>query len=251
MTSPDILDQNPHFTQSYNRFAYVMNNPMKFTDPSGYVSYGATLGNLYDPMYGLHYYGQMARITESGYTKDYFKDLEAFWALFGNDETKIGGGGSDNQDGGNTGDKINEANSLTSPYTAWFGFVGNAAKNELKLYKLPGFGLKSMSSIGSKIGFAGSSFSLLTSASNIYNTEGSWGSYMQLSFSLGMIGLNFVPAGGPFLAFGLSTYDAGGGFQSFYNGMNEYQKFYNLTHIIMLPPLNPSMIPIFLNFGAN
>jgi hypothetical protein len=162
-----------------------------------------------------------------------------------------GGGGTDNQEGGNTGDKINEANSLTSPYTAWFGFVGNAAKNELKLYNLPGFGLKSMSSIGSKIGFAGSSFSLLASANNIYITEGSWGSYMQLSFSLGMIGLNYVPVVGPYLAFGLSTYEAGGGFQCFYNGMNEYQKFYNRTGIIMLPPLNPSMVPIFLNFGAN
>ncbi len=36
MTGPDILDANPYSTQAYNRYAYVMNNPMKYVDPSGY-----------------------------------------------------------------------------------------------------------------------------------------------------------------------------------------------------------------------
>ena len=36
LTGPDILDVNPYSTQAYNRYAYVMNNPMKYTDPSGY-----------------------------------------------------------------------------------------------------------------------------------------------------------------------------------------------------------------------
>jgi hypothetical protein len=34
--SPDILVQNPEFTQSYNRYTYALNNPLKYTDPSGY-----------------------------------------------------------------------------------------------------------------------------------------------------------------------------------------------------------------------
>ena len=38
MTSPDILDQNPYSTQSYNRYSYVTNNPLKYVDPSGYIS---------------------------------------------------------------------------------------------------------------------------------------------------------------------------------------------------------------------
>ena len=38
MTGPDILNADPYNTQAYNRYAYVMNNPMKFTDPSGYVN---------------------------------------------------------------------------------------------------------------------------------------------------------------------------------------------------------------------
>ena len=34
--SPDPFVQAPYQTQSYNRYAYVFNNPMKYVDPSGY-----------------------------------------------------------------------------------------------------------------------------------------------------------------------------------------------------------------------
>jgi hypothetical protein len=135
--------------QSYNRYAYVMNNPMKFTDPSGYVSYGATLGNLYDPMYGLHYYGQMGRITEMGYTNDYFKDLEAFWALFGNDETKIGGGigfSSGNIDGEssiiNTGGSKNPYITNNSKYIIYFKPETSYIVNGIRYYNDGAYPLK-------------------------------------------------------------------------------------------------------------
>ena len=31
----DPYTQVPYNTQSYNRYSYVMNNPLKYTDPSG------------------------------------------------------------------------------------------------------------------------------------------------------------------------------------------------------------------------
>jgi RHS repeat-associated protein len=37
MTSPDILEFDILTTQSYNRFAYSLNNPLKYIDPSGYL----------------------------------------------------------------------------------------------------------------------------------------------------------------------------------------------------------------------
>lgn len=47
MLAPDNLVQNPMFTQNYNRYSYVYNNPLRYTDPTGEcVQYviGAILG---------------------------------------------------------------------------------------------------------------------------------------------------------------------------------------------------------------
>ena len=35
--SADPFVQAPSFTQSYNRYSYVLNNPLSLTDPSGYL----------------------------------------------------------------------------------------------------------------------------------------------------------------------------------------------------------------------
>ncbi len=37
--SPDPFVQAPGFTQSYNRYSYCLNNPLKFTDPSGEIAW--------------------------------------------------------------------------------------------------------------------------------------------------------------------------------------------------------------------
>ena len=38
--SPDNYVQAPNFTQSYNRYTYCFNNPLAYTDPSGYFGFG-------------------------------------------------------------------------------------------------------------------------------------------------------------------------------------------------------------------
>ena len=37
MLSPDPVIQAPTVSQNYNRYSYVLNNPLKYTDPSGYL----------------------------------------------------------------------------------------------------------------------------------------------------------------------------------------------------------------------
>jgi len=46
MFSPDIVIQDEQSSQAYNRYSYCFNNPLRFTDPSGYVVRGTR--NYYD-----------------------------------------------------------------------------------------------------------------------------------------------------------------------------------------------------------
>lgn len=41
---PDNFIQDPYNTQNYNRYGYVLNNPLKYTDPSGELAFLAAVG---------------------------------------------------------------------------------------------------------------------------------------------------------------------------------------------------------------
>ncbi len=45
MLSPDMYVQNPGNSQNYNRYSYVLNNPLKYTDPSGELCQGCDGGS--------------------------------------------------------------------------------------------------------------------------------------------------------------------------------------------------------------
>jgi RHS repeat-associated protein len=48
--SPDPIVQAPLASQSFNRYSYVFNNPLRYTDPSGYMA--AAVVTYYDSWYG-------------------------------------------------------------------------------------------------------------------------------------------------------------------------------------------------------
>lgn len=56
--SPDPGVQYPKYSQSYNRYAYTINNPLSFVDPSGfeYGDYGSSFAYSYDPTFNSSYY---------------------------------------------------------------------------------------------------------------------------------------------------------------------------------------------------
>ena len=54
MLSPDRYVQDPLFSQSYNRYSYVWNNPLRYTDPSGdivaFTDFGYTFWKYISPI---------------------------------------------------------------------------------------------------------------------------------------------------------------------------------------------------------
>jgi pyocin large subunit-like protein len=49
MLSPDRYVQDATSTQAYNRYSYVMNNPLKYTDPSGWIAYNKQREHAIEP----------------------------------------------------------------------------------------------------------------------------------------------------------------------------------------------------------
>jgi RHS repeat-associated protein len=83
MLSPDNYVQAPDFTQSYNRYSYVFNNPLKYTDPTGEYS---NFVYYKTPSIGDSWNLPSKQLAENLYEKD----------------IRGGGGGGGNYGGGGT-----------------------------------------------------------------------------------------------------------------------------------------------------
>ncbi|MFC2003977.1 RHS repeat-associated core domain-containing protein [Chloroflexota bacterium] len=85
--SPDIIVPNPMTPQSFNRYSYVLNNPLKYADPSGrdYIFVGGNARNNREP----GWVGKMKDalgINESGEKCVFIGDTDGFFTLRSGDQ---------------------------------------------------------------------------------------------------------------------------------------------------------------------
>jgi hypothetical protein len=77
--SPDPFVQSPGYSQSYNRYSYCLNNPLKYTDPSGYTQ--ININSIIELLLSSHYGGSW---SQSGGLHFYSSNEEALAATIGN-----------------------------------------------------------------------------------------------------------------------------------------------------------------------
>jgi hypothetical protein len=135
---------------------------------------------------------------------------------------------------GQGGQFQNSSNPL-GPYTSWTGVVGevaglsadakrvNAVRDAARMAKIDAQGARVVTNIGitaTTVGWVGEGISFGVSVYNVWNnpSAGNWG---RLGVSVGIAATNFIPYAGPFISFGLSGVDSFGGFDSFYNWLDE------------------------------
>ena len=124
--SVDAYVQSPDNSQSFNRYAYCLNNPLKYTDPSGWVMQGGmTPSNPYHENWGVNF-------AEKAYTTVEVKQM--LWSkgvstenwMMGN-EMHGGGGGDDGKP--KAGDKSKQAKDAYNYSNGVATLIGGAAKN--------------------------------------------------------------------------------------------------------------------------
>ncbi len=299
--SPDPFVQSSTSAQSYNRYSYCWNNPLKFVDPSGYytIDIDGLIFQIHNDRRMMHFIGDnwdnivsMSSNFGWDYTWGYFSrnnsDSElgtrggqkGIWFTQarsvgypcatqrlendGNIDGDIVGTFDhttielintffsfseginryrysenrfelldNNSDNLYEGDKKNIKNNL-GPYTSWIGVIGQAGNLSAnvpvynyttRMAQINAEGSRVIGTIGktsSYIGWTGEALSLGINGYNVYNnpTAGNWG---RLGVSVVTTSLNFVPVVGPLLSFGVSVIDASGGFDGFYDWLDEQQ----------------------------
>jgi len=145
-----------------------------------------------------------------------------------------GNEGGKNVAAGQGGDFQN-VNNPFSPWTSWAGVIGQAGelsadakrvyavRDAARMASIDAQGAKivgNIGKVGTTVGWVGEGISISVSVYNLYNnpTAGNWGRF---GVSVGIAGTNFFPYAGPLISFGLSAVDAGGGFNGFYDWLDE------------------------------
>ena len=64
--SADTIVQNPTSLQCYNRYSYVMNNPLSFTDPSGFTAEDDAMKKIAEAWQTLANHGIVGVVIKAG-----------------------------------------------------------------------------------------------------------------------------------------------------------------------------------------
>lgn len=105
---PDNIVQNPENVQTFNRYSYVMNNPLKYTDPSGWGGEGGDGFINPSPGISAQYENSEAQATDN-----------SVWNQWGGGWMGGGGGGGGGfSGGGSQGYTVNQYNINT--YTGYY-----------------------------------------------------------------------------------------------------------------------------------
>ncbi|NOU47241.1 MAG: hypothetical protein HOO86_09285 [Bacteroidales bacterium] len=130
--SPDPFVQNPSYSQSFNRYSYCVNNPLKFTDPSGYLDRpifgegeghgGGTVIEYTNPYFGPGYKGGMTPVSGNNWVNQYWSESENF--------ERTSRLGFDNRYGEGAWDIGNKLNSNPSTRQDWQS--GKISLNEIR-----------------------------------------------------------------------------------------------------------------------
>lgn len=79
--SPDPFIQSPDFTQNFNRYSYVLNNPLIYTDPSGEFAFTAALiaaGIAMVVDYGIQVAVNYAQNPNGTFKENFYDNIDYF-----------------------------------------------------------------------------------------------------------------------------------------------------------------------------
>ena len=208
--SVDAYVQSPENSQSFNRYAYCLNNPLKYTDPSGWVMVGGmTPSNPFHENWGVNFAAKAYTPRDFGLLQLPENDESSLW-MEGNEMEGGGGGGDDGKKKG--GDKSKQAKDAYNYSNGVATLIGGAAKpfgKESSFFKNLGISCQAISILGMAINEADNWRKYKAEEISLY-------SFFARSVNLGgEYALSFIPYGiGPTLSITVAAIDIGGGFEN-------------------------------------
>ena len=206
--SVDAYVQSPDNSQSFNRYAYCLNNPLKYTDPSGWQPIGGlNPGNPFHQYWGMNFAAKAYSPRDFGLLQ-LPETNDMIWM---EGEEIVGGGGGD--DGKKKdGDKSKQAKDAMNYTNGVATLVGGAAG-------IVSDGKDIFGKIVRKAKLLGGVCIFIEGTENYYKYKHDdlslYSAIARTVNSAGEYALSFIPYGiGPVLSITVTAIDIGGGFDN-------------------------------------